>query len=238
MQEESFGGLASVTVIAGNFGMANNGSHYFEMFRFMTDEPPATVAAWFSADRVPNPRGLAVRRSRRQRCGSPRQAAGASTWMRAPTRGMACTSPMPGATVGSTSTSLPAAAGWWCASAEHRAAPTTRYGMPWEERDLAIAPADAVAPTRAVLSALLAGRDYPDGAVGRIGGRGADRGLSLARAGRRARSISPMSTCRASEFLRGHDFESGSALTCFPAVDFAEGLDWLAVRPVAASATA
>ena len=75
---------------------------------------------------------------------------------------------MPGATAGSISTSSPAAAGWSLRKAEHGAAPTTRYGMPWDERDLTIAPADAVAPTRAVLSALLAGKDYPDGAVGRM----------------------------------------------------------------------
>ena len=54
----SFGGLASATVVAGNFGIAMNGSHYFEMFRYLTDEMPVQVAAWFSADTVANPRGV------------------------------------------------------------------------------------------------------------------------------------------------------------------------------------
>jgi hypothetical protein len=39
--------------------------------------------------------------------------------------------------------------------------------MPWETSERRIAPADAVAPTRAVLDALLAGRDYPTGEDGR-----------------------------------------------------------------------
>ena len=51
---------------------------------------------------------------------------------------------------------------------EHRDVPTTRYGMPYEDHALTITPADAVAPTRAVLEALLAGKNYPDGKVGRM----------------------------------------------------------------------
>ncbi len=67
---------------------------------------------------------------------------------------------------------------------EHRDVPTTRYGMPYEEHALTITPADAVAPTRAVLEALLAGKNYPDGAVGRMAVEVLDRGLSVGRAGR------------------------------------------------------
>src|SRR5262249_17915447 len=51
------GGIGSVTVVAGNFGMAMNGTHYFEMFRFMTDEYPLEATAWFGDERIPNPRG-------------------------------------------------------------------------------------------------------------------------------------------------------------------------------------
>jgi len=57
VQSEAFGGLSSVTVVAGNFGMAMNGTHYFEMFRYMTDEAPVEVTAWFLPEMVPNPRG-------------------------------------------------------------------------------------------------------------------------------------------------------------------------------------
>src|SRR5260370_32682978 len=55
--EPSFGGLSSVTVVAGNFGIAVNGSHYFEMFRYLTDEMPVSAAAWFSSETMSNPRG-------------------------------------------------------------------------------------------------------------------------------------------------------------------------------------
>ena len=57
VEDASFGGLASATVVAGNFGIAMNGSHYFEMFRYLADEMPAKVAAWFSSETVANPRG-------------------------------------------------------------------------------------------------------------------------------------------------------------------------------------
>ncbi|HEY8151527.1 MAG TPA: Gfo/Idh/MocA family oxidoreductase, partial [Vicinamibacteria bacterium] len=56
LESEAFGGLRSVLVSAGNFGMAMNGTHYFEMFRFMTGEAPVTATAWFSSGAVPNPR--------------------------------------------------------------------------------------------------------------------------------------------------------------------------------------
>lgn len=54
---EAYGGLKSMTVVAGNFGFSMNGSHYFEAFRFLTDEDTVEVTAWFSPEIVPNPRG-------------------------------------------------------------------------------------------------------------------------------------------------------------------------------------
>ena len=167
VNDASFGGLASVGVVAGNFGMANNGSHYFEMFRYMTDEAPATVAAWFSPDRVPSPRGPQFD----DRGGAVRltTASGKRFYMDAGTdhgHGMHVT--YAGRNGRLDIDELAGRGRLVVRKAEHSAAPTTRYGMPWEERELAIAPADAVAPTRAVLSALVAGKDYPDGAVGRM----------------------------------------------------------------------
>jgi predicted dehydrogenase len=52
-----FGGLSCMTVVGGNFGLAMNGIHYFEAFRFMTDEKPRRVMAWLDRKVVPNPRG-------------------------------------------------------------------------------------------------------------------------------------------------------------------------------------
>lgn len=54
---KKFGGLASMNVVAGNFGLAMNGIHYFEAFRFITDEKPWRVMAWLDRKVVPNPRG-------------------------------------------------------------------------------------------------------------------------------------------------------------------------------------
>ena len=57
IESSSFGGLSSMTVIGGNLGMAMNGTHYIEMFSYMTGEVPDHVTAWFHGSNVPNPRG-------------------------------------------------------------------------------------------------------------------------------------------------------------------------------------
>ena len=48
-----------------------------------------------------------------------------------------------------------------------RELPTSRYGMPSEDSTAEVAPADALAPTRRVLEALIDGRDCPNGEDGR-----------------------------------------------------------------------
>jgi len=52
-----FGGLKSVTVSASNFGLAMNGSHYFEMFRYVTGHKIKQVSFSMDDENVPNPRG-------------------------------------------------------------------------------------------------------------------------------------------------------------------------------------
>ena len=51
--------------------------------------------------------------------------------------------------------------------AEHRGLPTARYGMESHDSSLQFEPADSVAPTRAVLEALIADGEYPTGEQGR-----------------------------------------------------------------------
>jgi predicted dehydrogenase len=167
VEDASFGGLASATVVAGNFGMAMNGSHYFEMFRYLADEMPAQVSAWFSDDTVANPRGAQFE----DRAGSVRvtTAKGRRFYMDAGTdqgHGMHVTYAGPFGRLDVDE--LAGRAQLVVRKAEHRDVPTTRYGMPYVERAVAITPADTLAPTRAVLEALLAGKNYPDGAVGRM----------------------------------------------------------------------
>jgi predicted dehydrogenase len=162
-----FGGLASITVVAGNFGMAMNGTHYFEMFRYMTDEPPAEVCAWFSPDKIPNPRGPAFE----DRAGSVRAvtASGKRFYMDASHdqgHGMQVT--YAGRHAILWVDELAGEGRLVARKAEHRRLPTTRYGMPWEETRLAIRPADVLKPSEAVLKALLEGRNYPSGEDGRL----------------------------------------------------------------------
>lgn len=57
LNNEFYGGLKSITINSGNFGFSMNAIHYFELFRYMTDENPYEVTAWFSNDKVQNPRG-------------------------------------------------------------------------------------------------------------------------------------------------------------------------------------
>jgi predicted dehydrogenase len=163
----SFGGLSSVTVVAGNFGIANNGSHYFEMFRYLTGEMPASVVAWFSNENVPNPRGPEFE----DRAGSIRltTASNRRFYMDASAdqgHGMHVTYAGPYGRLDVDE--LVGRARLVVRKADHRAVPTTRYGMPAELEEFAIAPADAIAPTRAVLSALLSDDHYPGGDIGRM----------------------------------------------------------------------
>lgn len=163
---DQFGGLGSVNVVAGNFGVAMNGSHYFEMFRYMTDAEPKKVNAWFSADVVPNPRGPEFE----DRAGSVRIEAsdGRRFYMDAGSdhgHGMFVSY---GGRYGRLDVDeLAGDMRLVVRKDEHRSQPTTRYGMPWDTSTTAITPADAVAPTRAVMSALIEGKNYPDGEQGR-----------------------------------------------------------------------
>ena len=162
---DELGPLASVVLAGSNFGLAMNGSHYFEMFRYIADAPVTEVTAWLDEGLLPNPRGPEFEdRSGRVLA---RNANGQTFFM-----------------------DIPAAAGWGlnmnyiCRNgqiqvdeltgemrvahreAEYRELPTARYGMPVERTTRAIPPADSVAPTRVVWEAMLAGDDYPTGEDG------------------------------------------------------------------------
>ena len=162
---EAMGPLASVTVAASNFGLAMNASHYFEMFRYMTGEDVAEISAWFEAEKLANPRGAQFDDASGRVLA--RTASGVALYL-----------------------DFSAHAGWGvqvvysCRNgqivvdelrgemkvaqrqAEYRALPTTRYGMPVDVEQRAIAPADVIAPTAAVWAAMLDGRDWPDGLAG------------------------------------------------------------------------
>ena len=55
--EDRFGGLLSMHVIGGNFGLAMNGSHYVEAFRYLTDSFSNSVKADLETESEYSPRG-------------------------------------------------------------------------------------------------------------------------------------------------------------------------------------
>jgi predicted dehydrogenase len=167
IESDAFGGLCSITVVGGNAGMAMNGTHYFEMFRYMTDEAPVEVSAWFSPEKVPNPRGQqfedpagAVRLTSAsgKRCYmdiSADQGHGVHIIYAGP-YGQLVLDELAGNVKLITR------------NEEYRNLPSTRYGMPSMEKNFKIQPPDPIGTSRAVLAALLNKTNFPSGEDGRL----------------------------------------------------------------------
>lgn len=162
---EVLGPLASVLVAGSNFGLAMNGSHYFEMFRYVAGEPIASVRAILDEVPVPNPRGEEFE----DRAGRilARGASGAALYIDF----------VSGAGHGlqviyicrEGQISVDELTGSLRVSArkpEFRGLPTTRYGMPAEVRQFDVLPTDTLEPTKSVWSAMMSGAPYPDGDAG------------------------------------------------------------------------
>jgi predicted dehydrogenase len=161
-----FGPLASMSVVAGCFGLSMNGSHYCEALRWLTGSEIVGATAWFAPEALKNPRGP--------------QFSDQSGEVRFETadgrRLIMCI----GADQGHGMTVTYAARyghifadeleGLYCATArkpEHQEMPVTRYGMPWDRWEVRFPQADNVGPTQAVIAALLKGEGFPDGRAGR-----------------------------------------------------------------------
>jgi predicted dehydrogenase len=165
LNSPEYGGMTSMTVIAGNFGMSMNGTHYVEAFRYMTGELPYEVTAWFSSDAVPNPRGPQFQ----DRAGSIRVTTKSGkrlymeissdqghglTVMYAARNGQILINELTGDMYSSVR------------EEQYRELPTTRYGMPAKHIHEKIAPAEVVDCTAAVLHALIENRDSVTGEQG------------------------------------------------------------------------
>ncbi len=161
-----FGGLQSITVAASNFGLAMNGCHYFEMFRYMMDEEISDIQFWADQEKVPNPRGPQFV----DHSGQLRAVAktGKRLYMELggdQGHGIYVTY---GCRYGQIL--VDELAGHLRAivrKEEFRSLPTTRYGMPAQEIIRQIAPADVIGPTQSLWKAMLEKKNYPDGACGR-----------------------------------------------------------------------
>ena len=165
-QSPEFGGLTSMNVIAGNFGFAMNGSHYFEAFRFLTDELPVEVAAWFSSEVVPNPRGPQY--EDRAGCIRAITATGKRLYMDISAdqgHGFGCTYACRYGVI--TLNELAGELSSIEREAQYRDLPTTRYGMPSVNRRYLIAPPDLIDVTAEVLRALVSGQGSVSGEDGK-----------------------------------------------------------------------
>lgn len=166
IEGDRLGPLGSMNVVGGCFGIAMNGSHYFEAFRFLTGSRMRSVSAWFAPEQIGNPRGPQFRdesgallalgeNGKRFQLSAGNDQGHGMTVTYATAYGHIICDELEG--VLTVTARKP----------EHRGLPPTRYGMPcdrWEERFQAL---DNVGATRPVLSALTSGEPFPDGVRGR-----------------------------------------------------------------------
>jgi predicted dehydrogenase len=160
-----FGGLRSMVVSASNFGLAMNGSHYFEAFRYLAGDV-TEISCWFDPNNVPNPRGAQYV----DRSGQLRGITASGTRLMMELggdlghgievvygcrNGQILVDELAGFVRGIHRAS------------EYRDLPTTRYGMPANEFQRKIAQAEVTKPTEDLWHAVLAGGSYPDGEAGR-----------------------------------------------------------------------
>jgi predicted dehydrogenase len=165
LESADFGPWTSLTVVAGNMGVAMNGVHYFELLRWLSGENPSEVAAWLCADTTPNPRGAQFQ----DMAGSIRLTtpSGKRLYMDlGADQGHGIRAVYAGRNGMLLSDELSGKMQLSVRRAEHRELPTARYGMASDDSSLELEPADAVAPTRSLLEALTANGDYPTGVEG------------------------------------------------------------------------
>ncbi|MBM9548581.1 Gfo/Idh/MocA family oxidoreductase [Leptospira sp. 201903074] len=162
---DRLGPLSSIIVAGSNFGLAMNASHYFEMFRYMTDTNVETIQAWFEEGQLPNPRGPQFEdRSGRLLA---KNHLGTSMYIDFSSNSgyglqlvYICRNGQ--ILVDELTGDLRISA----RKAEFRELPTSRYGMPVDIINTQIEPADTVVPTVRVWNALLDGQPFPDGEAG------------------------------------------------------------------------
>lgn len=162
----AFGGLTAITAVTGNFGLAMNGTHYFEMFRFLTGEPAVEATAWFDERVLPNPRGPQFQ----DRSGSVRltTASGKRFFLDCSgDQGHGLQMTYAGRNGYITVDELTGSLRSTIRKSEFADLPTSRYGMPTDIRELTITPADSTGPTRSVLDSLLSDGDFPTAEQGR-----------------------------------------------------------------------
>lgn len=167
VDSDALGGLRGVIVSGANFGLAMNGSHYFEVLRYMSGGSTAdTVTFWADDVVVQNPRGEQYK----DRSGQLRvvMANGMRAYMELGGdlgHGIAAVYNCRQGQV--FVDELAGTIRYVHRKQEHSGAPTTRYGLPGEIHELTVQAPDVVAAAQATWQAMVQDDSYPDGECGR-----------------------------------------------------------------------
>lgn len=155
------GSLTSLTLSAGNIGLAMGASHQFELFHFLTGNAHDTVQAWFQQNTWPNPRGAQFQDAAGQirlenRFGQrhyleigPDQG-----------HGMQMILAFPQGQIYADLLACEAVVNM--RKPEHRNQPPTRYGMPADIQRYSLPAFDVIDAAARMLEALRDGKNYPD----------------------------------------------------------------------------
>jgi predicted dehydrogenase len=159
--------LDSVVTTGANIGLAMNGTHRFECFHYLTGEPPQTVTAWFSSDILPNPRGQEFE----DRAGTVHVTTGSGKRLHldiGANQGHGLVSVYTCRYGQVIVDEIEGTLSWNRRQSEYRDKPTAQYLNPAERGSRQIQAAQATAPSRATLEALIHNRDVPTGTDGRL----------------------------------------------------------------------
>lgn len=160
IESDRIGGLSSMTVVGGNFGIAMNGTHYFETFEFLSGQTPVEVTGWLSDTGSPNPRGAEFR----DWAGEVRVVGvqGASLHLIAKsTQGHGLTSVYSGPSGQVVVDELNNIVLIDARQSEHRGEPSARYAMPSDHTQQSFPAPSVVDATRRLIDDLVNGEDIP-----------------------------------------------------------------------------
>lgn len=165
IEHGGLGALGSMNVTAGCFGLAMNGSHYVEAYRYLTGKKVKSVSARFDDEEIANPRGLNFFDQTGEVMASSED--GSSLFISCGAKnghGMTVTYATRYGHL--FCDELEAVYYSTARKAEHRNQPVTRYGMPWDRVGGMFKQATNVSATQAVMEALLIETNYPSGEEG------------------------------------------------------------------------
>jgi predicted dehydrogenase len=159
------GPLASIVVAGSNFGLAMNASHYFEMFRYMTDSRVETIQAWLESGQLSNPRGPQFEdRSGRVLALNANGVSMFIDFSSASGHGLQVVYICRNGQI--VVDELSGDVRMTSRKAEYRELPTSRYAMPADVQLMVIEGADPLMSTLSVWVSLLEEGSFPDGIAG------------------------------------------------------------------------